>query len=402
MPDAGDYPGALDTPSEEPAERRAGLDRDQQGGARRQGGGQAAAPGADIEDPGTVRRQLGDQLRRHRLAYGQPVPLLPRELVSQVPEGAPDQTAGGGAALLGRRRALAQPKQAFASGRRQDARDSVESLRVGGQGEGSVLERQGARTGLEDKAQRGTTESRQVRRLKAGAPGWSGLHGVGIAHRKPVYAGAEPSNLNQPEARPVSVAPSLGAALRALVEQLLLELGEDPYREGLLGTPARVAASLRHLTEGYAMDAAEVVGDALFEQECDEMVLVRDVPFYSLCEHHLLPFFGVAHVAYLPAGRVVGLSKIPRLVDLYAHRLQIQERMTQQLAQGLQAVTGARGVGVVLAARHLCLEMRGVERVGSQTVTSCMQGCFQADAGRRSELLQLVRAERDRDSAAGG
>ena len=200
----------------------------------------------------------------------------------------------------------------------------------------------------------------------------------------------------------MSLAPRLADGLASLVEQLLSELGEDPRREGLRGTPARVAGSLRHLTDGYGREAADVVGDALFEQEYDETVLIRDVPFYSLCEHHLLPFFGTAHVAYVPAGRVLGLSKIPRLVDVYAHRLQIQERLTRQLAEGLRSVTGARGVGVVLAARHLCLEMRGVERMGSRTLTSCLLGCFRTDAERRAELLQLVREERDGEVPAGG
>jgi GTP cyclohydrolase I len=188
----------------------------------------------------------------------------------------------------------------------------------------------------------------------------------------------------------VRFAPRFDDEVPGLVAQLLRELGEDPKREGLHETPERVSRSLRFLTEGYTMDARDAVGDALFEQDYDEMVVVRDIPFYSLCEHHMLPFFGVAHVAYAPRGRVVGLSKIPRLVDVYAHRLQLQERMTREIAEGLREVTEPDGVAVVLEARHLCMEMRGVEKPG-QTVTSCMLGCFRDDARTRSEFLQLIR-----------
>jgi GTP cyclohydrolase I len=180
--------------------------------------------------------------------------------------------------------------------------------------------------------------------------------------------------------------------LPQLVDALLRELGEDPTRGGLVGTPERVARSLRFLTEGYALDVHEAVADALFDQEYDEMVLVREVPFFSLCEHHVLPFFGAAHVAYMPRGRVVGLSKIPRLVDVFAHRLQLQERMTRQIAEALDEVTHAKGVAVVVEARHLCMEMRGVEKIGGQTVTSCMLGCFRSDARTRAEFLDLIRA----------
>jgi GTP cyclohydrolase I len=188
----------------------------------------------------------------------------------------------------------------------------------------------------------------------------------------------------------VKTAPQLQERLTGLVRQMLVELGEEPDREGLVDTPERVARSYRQLTEGYDMDATDAIGDALFEQEYDEMVLVRDVQFYSLCEHHLLPFFGVAHVAYQPDGRVVGLSKIPRVVDVFAHRLQLQERMTRQIAEGLERVTQPHGVAVVVEARHLCMEMRGVEKVGGQTVTSCMLGCFREDARTRAEFLDLI------------
>jgi len=179
--------------------------------------------------------------------------------------------------------------------------------------------------------------------------------------------------------------------LPSLVERVLERLGEDTRREGLVETPDRVAASLRHLTEGYGLDAADAIGEALFRQDYDEMVLVRDLPFYSLCEHHLLPFFGTCHVAYMPRGRVVGLSKIPRLVDIYAHRLQLQERMTREIAEGLQRVVEPDGVAVVVEARHLCMEMRGIEKAGGQTVTSCMLGCFRDDARTRGEFLELIR-----------
>jgi GTP cyclohydrolase I len=192
----------------------------------------------------------------------------------------------------------------------------------------------------------------------------------------------------------VSVAPRFNDELPALVTRLLSELGEDTAREGLVDTPERVASSLRYLTEGYNMEADDAIGDALFEQQYDEMVLVKDIHFYSLCEHHLLPFFGVAHVAYQPDGRVVGLSKIPRLVDVYAHRLQLQERMTRQVAEGLERVTQPHGVAVVIEARHLCMEMRGVEKAGGQTVTSCMFGCFREDARTRAEFLELIHSGR--------
>ncbi|HEX6547307.1 MAG TPA: GTP cyclohydrolase I FolE [Candidatus Dormibacteraeota bacterium] len=178
--------------------------------------------------------------------------------------------------------------------------------------------------------------------------------------------------------------------LPPLIEELLGQLGEDPTREGLVETPQRVARALRDLTDGYRVDPMDAIGDALFAQDYDEMVLVRDVPFFSLCEHHLLPFFGSCHVAYMPRGQVVGLSKIPRLVDVFAHRLQLQERLTRQIAEALNEVVKPLGVAVVMDARHLCMEMRGVERAG-QTVTSCMLGVFRDDARTRTEFLELVR-----------
>jgi GTP cyclohydrolase I len=188
----------------------------------------------------------------------------------------------------------------------------------------------------------------------------------------------------------VSVAPHLVDPLPGLVEGLLRGLGEDPDRAGLRGTPTRVAQSLRFLTEGYEMDVAEVAAGALFDQQYDEMILVKDIPVFSLCEHHMLPFFGSAHVAYVPDGRVVGLSKIPRIVDVFARRLQVQERLTRQVAEAILSVTGAKGAAVVATARHLCMEMRGVEKPGAQTVTSCMLGCFRSDGRTRAEFLGLI------------
>ncbi len=179
-------------------------------------------------------------------------------------------------------------------------------------------------------------------------------------------------------------------AVQELFRRLIEELGEDPDRQGLRGTPERAAGSLTYLTGGYGADLGALLGDALFEQQYDEMVLVKNVPFYSLCEHHLLPFFGAAHVAYMPRGRVLGLSKIPRVVDVFARRLQLQERMTREIAEALLELTAAKGVAVVVEARHLCMEMRGVEKVGGQTVTSCMLGIFRSDPRTRGEFLNLI------------
>jgi GTP cyclohydrolase I len=175
------------------------------------------------------------------------------------------------------------------------------------------------------------------------------------------------------------------------VAALLEQLGENPDREGLLETPSRVAESLRFLTEGYAADPATIVGDALFAvEDYDDMVIVKDIAFFSLCEHHLLPFFGRAHIGYVPEGRVVGLSKLPRLVDAYSHRLQLQERMTRDIAEAINTVVTPRGVGVVVEGRHLCIEMRGVEKESSQTVTSCMLGVFRSDQRTRAEFLSHI------------
>ncbi|HEY1455923.1 MAG TPA: GTP cyclohydrolase I FolE [Candidatus Dormibacteraeota bacterium] len=185
--------------------------------------------------------------------------------------------------------------------------------------------------------------------------------------------------------------PSGRDAIPALVETLLTELGEDPERQGLKATPARVSRALRELTDGYGVRPEDVIADAVFDQDYDEMVVVKDIPFYSLCEHHMLPFFGTSHVGYLPKGRVVGLSKIPRLVGVFAHRLQLQERLTKEIAEALNSTLEPKGVGVVVEARHLCMEMRGVQKPGGQMITSCMLGTFRRDPRTRAEFLDLVR-----------
>jgi GTP cyclohydrolase IA len=174
------------------------------------------------------------------------------------------------------------------------------------------------------------------------------------------------------------------------IRDLLAALGEEPGRPGLLDTPRRVRESLAFLTEGYEQDPREVLGTAIFAEQYDEMVLVKDIELYSLCEHHLLPFFGKAHIAYIPNGRIVGLSKLPRLVDVFSRRLQVQERLTTQIAEALQELVQPRGVGVVIEASHLCMMMRGVQKQNSQTVTSCLLGCFKDDPQTRSEFLDLV------------
>ena len=179
--------------------------------------------------------------------------------------------------------------------------------------------------------------------------------------------------------------------LRSLVEQILLSLGEDPSREGLLRTPERVDQSLRFLTKGYLDNVDEVLNGALFSVKYDEMVVVRDIDFFSLCEHHLLPFYGKCHVAYIPHERVVGLSKIPRLVEVFSRRLQVQERLTVQIAETLMDKLNPQGVGVVVEARHLCMMMRGVETPNAVAVTSSMHGVFLNQQQTREEFLTLIR-----------
>lgn len=177
-----------------------------------------------------------------------------------------------------------------------------------------------------------------------------------------------------------------------LVRTLLERIGEDPDREGLVRTPDRVDRSLTELTKGYGQTVEQVVGQGVFHEDCSEMVVVKDVEFYSLCEHHLLPFYGKVHVAYIPDGKIIGLSKIPRICDVFARRLQVQERMTQQIAQALQDILQPKGVGVVASASHLCMMMRGVQKQNSSAMTSCLLGNFRDDASTRNEFLGLVRA----------
>jgi GTP cyclohydrolase I len=176
-----------------------------------------------------------------------------------------------------------------------------------------------------------------------------------------------------------------------LYRELLVRVGEDPTRDGLLDTPERMEKSMAFLTRGYAMDVKTVLHNALFEVEYDEMVIVKDVEFYSMCEHHLLPFFGKAHIAYVPNGKVIGLSKIPRVVDVFARRLQVQERLTTEIADAITEAIAPQGVAVILEAQHLCMMMRGVEKQHSETVTSAMRGVFKTQLQTRNEFLSLVR-----------
>ncbi|MDR2639479.1 MAG: GTP cyclohydrolase I FolE [Helicobacteraceae bacterium] len=174
------------------------------------------------------------------------------------------------------------------------------------------------------------------------------------------------------------------------IKTILTQIGEDPNREGLVKTPERVAKAYEAMTIGYSQNPAQVLGDALFESASSQMVLVRDIEFYSLCEHHMLPFFGVASVAYIPNGRVVGLSKIPRMIDVFARRLQIQERMTEQIADAIMDTVKPKGAAVLISARHLCMEMRGVQKQGAVTTTSALRGVFLKDIKTREEFTSVV------------
>jgi GTP cyclohydrolase IA len=186
--------------------------------------------------------------------------------------------------------------------------------------------------------------------------------------------------------------PSLtSASFEELVREMIVRLGEEPEREGLVRTPERVHKAYKDLTRGYQQDPEKLLNDALFTVTYDQMVIVKDIEMFSLCEHHMLPFIGKVHVAYIPNGKVVGLSKIPRLVDLFARRLQIQERLTTQIAETIQKAIKPQGVGVVIEARHLCMMMRGVEKQHSAAVTSAMLGCFRDEQETRTEFLSLIR-----------
>jgi GTP cyclohydrolase IA len=188
--------------------------------------------------------------------------------------------------------------------------------------------------------------------------------------------------------------PLAEANMRQIYAEMLTRIGEDPARDGLLRTPERMEKSMAFLTQGYTTSIEQVLHQALFDVDYDEMVIVKDVEFYSLCEHHLLPFFGKAHVAYVPKGKVIGLSKIPRIVDVFARRLQVQERLTQQIAEAIDEAIHPQGVGVVLEAQHLCMMMRGVEKQSSSTVTSAMLGVFKTQLQTRNEFLSLVERSR--------
>ena len=179
------------------------------------------------------------------------------------------------------------------------------------------------------------------------------------------------------------------ASLGELIREALLRIGEDPERQGLLRTPERVEKSLTWLTRGHGMDVRGVLGDAIFDEDHHNMVIVKDIEMYSLCEHHMLPFFGKVHVAYIPNGRIVGLSKVPRIVEVFARRLQVQERLTTQIAEALMDVLHPQGVGVIIEAYHLCMMMRGVEKQNSKTITSAMHGVFLDDLRTREEFLRL-------------
>jgi GTP cyclohydrolase IA len=194
---------------------------------------------------------------------------------------------------------------------------------------------------------------------------------------------------NQGGAAQAESTPLASASAEALVRELLGRLGEDPEREGLVRTPQRVADSLAWLTRGYDATVEEAVGGGIFNEGHHNMVVVKDIEMYSLCEHHMLPFFGKVHVAYIPSGRILGLSKVPRIVDVFARRLQVQERLTEQIAESIQRILEPEGVGVVIEAHHLCMMMRGVQKQNSKTITSAMKGVFLSDLKTREEFLRL-------------
>ncbi len=196
------------------------------------------------------------------------------------------------------------------------------------------------------------------------------------------------------ETRGFEATPESDPKIEASVKTILTQIGEDPAREGLLKTPERVAKALKFLTSGYKEDPEAILKKAVFEEDCNEMVLVKDIELYSQCEHHMLPFFGHAHIAYIPNKKIVGLSKLPRIVDVFARRLQVQERLTQQIAECIQEHLEAKGVAVVIEAVHFCMMMRGVQKQSSKTISSCMLGAFKNAGNSRAEFLQLLRLPR--------
>ncbi len=193
----------------------------------------------------------------------------------------------------------------------------------------------------------------------------------------------------------MSKIPTENDPLMPLVESMLKELGEDPGRDGLQRTPVRVAEAMRFFTSGYDQDPVAILNNALFEVSYDEMVVVKDIDFYSLCEHHMIPFFGRIHVGYVPNGKVVGLSKIPRLVEMLSHRLQVQERLTTQVAETIEEVLEPKGVAVIAEAIHLCMMMRGIQQQNASAITSSMRGAFKSDSKTRSEFMDLIRLKRE-------
>jgi len=196
--------------------------------------------------------------------------------------------------------------------------------------------------------------------------------------------------MKREQLEPVSLT---SASMQELLREMIVRLGEDPGRDGLLRTPERMQRSLEYLTKGYREDPEKLLKGALFNVDYDEMVIVKDIEMFSLCEHHLLPFFGKVHVAYIPKGKVIGLSKLPRLIDIFARRLQVQERLTTQIAETIQRAIEPQGVGVVIEARHLCMMMRGVEKQHSSAVTSSMLGAFREEKETRDEFLALIRGK---------
>ena len=217
------------------------------------------------------------------------------------------------------------------------------------------------------------------------------LNGDGSATADPPRPSRSARGGAEPTAAPErNDTPAYENALAQTVRRQLELVGEDPQREGLMQTPSRVAKSLNFLTRGYREDVGEIVGDAIFEEDHEEMVAVRDIEVFSLCEHHMLPFFGKAHVAYIPDGRIIGLSKLPRIVDVFARRLQVQERLCSQIASAVDEILRPRGIAVLIEAAHLCMMMRGVEKQRSMTVTSALRGEFLSDPARREEFYRLT------------
>jgi GTP cyclohydrolase I len=225
--------------------------------------------------------------------------------------------------------------------------------------------------------------TKSVDRIAATTLDWRSMQSVDTAVR-PIRPPTDPDDASDPRA----------IQLEDVVRRQLALIGEDPQRDGLLRTPERVARSLAWLTRGYAESVEEVIGDAVFDEAHESMVMVRDIEVYSMCEHHMLPFFGRAHIAYIPDGRIIGLSKLPRIVEVFARRLQVQERLTEQVAQALQDVLKPRGVGVVIEAAHLCMMMRGVEKQNSRTITSALRGEFRDCPMTRDEFLRLAYQQR--------